>query len=195
MRRYITYTETWSLDGFEVLDLTKDTILEIGPGRGDFLFYLAKANPDKNIIAIEAKLWRFKKLKTRTALRKLQNVFLIKDYAQNILNHVNTRCVSNVHIQFPDPWPKRRHGHNRLIQKDFLDKLSQIICDDAKLSFVTDSEEYAEYAATVIAEVAHFKSIYDPVIQKNPEEIFTTYFYDKWKRQGKSFYLQEYLLK
>ena len=50
--------------------------LEIGPGRGDFLFWLAAENPDKTVTAIEYKRKRFDKLVRRREAKDSKNVEL-----------------------------------------------------------------------------------------------------------------------
>lgn len=173
--------------------INSDVILEIGPGRGDFLFWLAKNNPNKTIVAIEYKFMRYTKLIQRTRAKGLTNILIIKDYAQNILNHIPNRCVSETHIQFPDPWPKRKHGHNRLISDIFLDNLSKVAKDGSSIRITTDDPNYAEEIAKVFDKTTNFKANLPQKIQKNPEFVFPTYFCEKWKRSNRSFYYQEYV--
>jgi tRNA (guanine-N7-)-methyltransferase len=53
--------------------------------------------------------------------------------------------VNNTYIYFPDPWPKKRHHKNRLIQLDFLHTLFDIQKKGSFLEFKSDNLEYFDW--------------------------------------------------
>ena len=63
----------------------KRLIVEVGPGRGDFLFHLAEKNPEAVIVGIEIKAKRVDKLIRRIERRGLKNVRIIQDDARDAL--------------------------------------------------------------------------------------------------------------
>ena len=169
----------------------KRLILEIGPGRGDFLFQLAEENPEHLIVAIECKRKRYEKLILRIAKRKLENVVLIKGEAQYVLqNFLKNISFEKTFILFSDPWPKKRHAKNRLIKSQFLTLLTQFMTKKADLIITTDDEKYAAWMQEEFEKVPNLKL-------QNPEEIypgiFETFFAQKWKEMGKT--LQAFYLK
>ena len=54
----------------------------------------------------------------------LHNIFVYQGDARELLNQVPDKFFNNIYILFPDPWPKNRHHKHRLINKDFLQYLS-----------------------------------------------------------------------
>ena len=53
-------------------------------------------------------------------------------------------------IQFPDPWPKKRHHKRRLIQPDLVRLLVQRLIPGGELQLATDWEEYARQMLEVL---------------------------------------------
>lgn len=184
----LCYPATFSgLEGFT------DTrrVLEIGPGRGDFLFYLSENNPKSEIYAVELKSKRYFKLIDRITKRGLNNVKVIQaDARQAVVEIFEPDTIDEIHINFPDPWPKRKHTKNRLVSKEFLSDCARILKRGGIVSFVTDSKDYAD-------EVARNCSPDLQVGQLSPglkagttldNEIFPSYFAQKWLKEGRKFY-------
>jgi tRNA (guanine-N7-)-methyltransferase len=53
-------------------------------------------------------------------------------------------------VLFPDPWPKRRHHKNRLMQPEFLDLLAEKSVPGALLYFRTDHGPYFTDASSTL---------------------------------------------
>ena len=60
--------------------------------------------------------------------------------------------IDRVFILFPDPWPKRRHRKRRLVSRETLEALAEIMADGAELRIATDDADYLgwilEYATS-----------------------------------------------
>lgn len=159
-------------------------IIEIGPGRGDFLYHLAEKNKDAVVIAIELKSGRYFKLIERINKRKLVNVMLIQaDGRYAITRYFEKGAIDEIHINFPDPWPKNKHGKNRLISKQFLKDCAEMLAKDGTLNIVTDSEAYSN---SIKKDAAAIKDILKD--ENTSGEVFPTYFAEKWKKMGRSFF-------
>lgn len=50
--------------------------------------------------------------------------------------------VDRVFILFPDPWPKRRQHKRRIVSRETLGGLAEIMTDDAELRLATDDADY-----------------------------------------------------
>jgi tRNA (guanine-N7-)-methyltransferase len=61
-------------------------------------------------------------------------------------NLVPPRSVLEVIVNFPDPWPKKRHQENRLLQRGFFRKLSTRLVEGGRLLLTTDHEGYFRFA-------------------------------------------------
>jgi tRNA (guanine-N7-)-methyltransferase len=51
--------------------------------------------------------------------RSLTNVRLIHYDALFFIKLLKNNSIKNIYINFPDPWPKRKHNKRRLIKHDF----------------------------------------------------------------------------
>ncbi|HQH80415.1 MAG TPA: tRNA (guanosine(46)-N7)-methyltransferase TrmB [bacterium] len=155
-------------------------ILEIGPGRGDFLFHLAEKNPEAVIVGIEIKEKRVAKLIRRVENRGLKNVVIILSDAKDVIEKIfENSSVEEIHINFPDPWPKNRHSKNRLITELFLEKCALILKDGGAINFATDDFTYAQAAEKSALCVKRIK------LAPPSEDQFPTYFAMKWKMSGR----------
>lgn len=161
-------------------------IVEVGPGRGDFLFHLAQTNPDKSIVGIEIKRKRVDKLINRVENRKLNNVTIIQDDARCALPRFFVEnSVDAIFINFPDPWPKRRHEKNRVLSRDFLEDCCKVLKFYGNLNITTDFAPYAETVANEVAAIPLLEICY-------PDEPFPTLFAQKWTKMGRTIYYQKY---
>ncbi len=158
-------------------------ILEIGPGRGDFLFHLAETNPHAEIIGVELKSQRYFKLIERIIKRGFKNVKVIQaDGRYLVANDLAPETIDEIHINFPDPWPKRKHTKNRLMSKEFLECCARVLKKDGLISFITDSKDYADEVAKEKGDRLIF------TFEKVACPLFLTYFAQKWLKEGRKFY-------
>jgi len=170
------------------LDNATRLILEVGPGRGDFLFHLAETNPDSLVVGIEIKRKRVDKLIHRTEKRKLCNVIIIQDDARSALpRFFSDGSVDEIHINFPDPWPKNRHSGNRSVSTDFLNECRRVLKDGGFVNFVTD---FIPYAAAVSDDASRIAGL---VACDDANETFPTFFAMKWKKMGRKFVCRRYV--
>ncbi|MFH1874802.1 MAG: tRNA (guanosine(46)-N7)-methyltransferase TrmB [Pseudomonadota bacterium] len=169
-------------------------IVEIGPGRGDFLFHLAESSPDAQVIGIEIKHKRVDKLIARTEKRELKNIIIIQDDGRKALKRfIKDMAVETIHINFPDPWPKNRHEKNRLISQGFISDCHQALKSDGAIYFTTDFERYAQEVAEEFKEFRGFKSLYLNQISLESDEAYPTFFAQKWIEMGRTIYYQKYV--
>src|SRR5215469_11449301 len=94
--------------------------VELGCGDASFLVELARRHPEKNFIGVERLLGRITKLDRkgrRTGLKNLRGVRIESAYFLRYL--LPPHSAEAIHIYFPDPWPKKRHHKNRLINEGF----------------------------------------------------------------------------
>lgn len=118
--------------------------VEIGPGKGEFLEYIALLKPSTNFLGIEKNGKYFSKALARISNNRLSNVKLIKGEALSIFqNNIPPATISAIHIYFPDPWWKRRHWKRRLLNPQFIQLLWKSLNNDSGgLFLATDVKEY-----------------------------------------------------
>ena len=50
--------------------------------------------------------------------------------------------ISEVHVYFPDPWPRKREQKRRLIRPEIVEQIGRVMRPDAIGIYVTDHEEF-----------------------------------------------------
>jgi tRNA (guanine-N7-)-methyltransferase len=125
--------------------------LEIGSGHGHWLTSFASNKPNEVFVGIDLISKRVKKSETKKKNQKLNNVFFIKAEVTEFLQAL-PEClkINSTFVMFPDPWPKKRHSKNRIIQNDFLTLLAQISTRTSKLYFRTDDKPYFDWTTSMI---------------------------------------------
>lgn len=126
-------------------------ILEIGSGKGRFLIDTASERPDVNLIGIEKSLHYYRVIRDRLRKRDLRNVRLINYDAFVVLQKmIPDASIAEIHIYFPDPWPRKKEQKRRIIRPEVLAEIRRVLVDGGWGIYVTDHREYFEAAAPLI---------------------------------------------
>jgi len=131
------------LDLERMFPLWQPVEIELGSGDGSFLAKYAGLHRQRNFIGVERLLGRLRKLDRKATRLGLENVRAVRIEAAYFLEHLlPPACAEAVHIYFPDPWPKRRHRKNRLINDRFPLMASQALADGGVIFLRTDDADY-----------------------------------------------------
>ena len=126
--------------------------IEIGMGKGTFIIESAKRNPDINYIGIEKySSVRFRALE-KMEEEELKNLIFIRMDAEYIENVFDKEEVSNIFLNFSDPWPKERNAKRRLTSDRFLKRYTNIMKKDGRVIFKTDNNDLFEYSVETARE-------------------------------------------
>jgi tRNA (guanine-N7-)-methyltransferase len=135
--------------GLEPIDLEAEfgsrrpVILEIGSGKGRFLVESAIEHPELSFIGVEMALAYFRVVRKRIEKRELDNARVINYDARAVVSRMlGDASIREIHIYFPDPWPKKKKRKRRFVQDGVLEQLDRILEPDGQGFFVTDHEEY-----------------------------------------------------
>ena len=132
--------------------------LEIGCGHGHWLTSLASSNKNELFVGIDLLSKRIRKADRKKELAYLDNVFFLKAEASEFLEALPKKIhIKNTFVMYPDPWPKKRHHKNRLIQDSFLCLLHDKSIKESKLFFKTDHKAYFEWTKQIISESASWE--------------------------------------
>ena len=154
--------------------------LEIGPGRGDFLFFLAEEDPTRTVVGVEIKLKRCEKLKIRMEKRALTNVELVCMDARTFLPQCADAEFDKIFILFSDPWPKNRHAKNRVFQEAFVAEILRVLKTEGRIYVAHDDPNYVAQIREVFGAFAASFVARDEGVE------FTTFYADKWKKEGRT---------
>ena len=124
-------------------------LFEIGSGRGDFLLAMAAERPAWNVLGLEMSRPRCEGLVRKAERMGLGNVLVLNAVAElAVTEFLPAACAQELHIHFPDPWPKKRHHKRRLLGPAVVPGLIRVLAPGALLCVMTD---HAEYAADALA--------------------------------------------
>ena len=117
---------------------------EIGFGNGDNLLALAASRPAEDFLGIEVHRPGVGRLLLQLEERGIGNVRVLCHDAVEVLERdLGGRCLDEILVLFPDPWPKKRHHKRRLIQAPFVALLAERLRAGGALRLATDWEPYA----------------------------------------------------
>jgi tRNA (guanine-N7-)-methyltransferase len=144
-------TGFFRLDFEKLFGNTSPVVLEIGSGKGRFLIGTAMERPDLNLIGIEKSLHYHRVIRDRALKRGLSNVRLINHDAFLVLQRmVPDASLAEIHIYFPDPWPRKKEQKRRIIRAEVLEEIRRVLVGGGSAIYVTDHREYFEAAAPLI---------------------------------------------
>lgn len=140
--------------------------VELGSGDGSFLAAYAAARPGVNFIGVERLLGRLRKLDKKARRAGLGNVRCLRIEASYFLEFMVPKSgIGALHIYFPDPWPKRRHHKNRLINERFPEIAAQALGTLGMVYLRTDDENYFEQMLVCFGNSPLFRS------EETPEDL------------------------
>ncbi len=129
----------------------KDKIhVEIGMGKGQFIYTLAQNNPDIQFVGIEKYDSVIVRALEKLIEEPLDNLLLLRADANFLLDFFNENSLDRVYLTFSDPWPKNRHEKRRLTHHRFLKMYETLLKDDGDLHFKTDNDPFFEYSVESI---------------------------------------------
>lgn len=150
--------------------------LDIGCGRGRFLWEMAQQQGDWNFLGleirkplvIEANEWR-----DRQNLTNLHYLFCnVNISLKDILTSLPEKTLHYVSIQFPDPWFKHRHQKRRVVQDELVDILSEFIITGGQVFLQSDVEEVALQMRNLFDHNPDFSRSHD-WLEENPLPVQT----------------------
>lgn len=148
--------------------------IEIGPGRGGFVFERCVAAPDARILGLEIRLkWahivdeRLKKQGLHARARVLAN-----DARWALPRLGPAGSVRAAFLHFPDPWWKKRHAKRLVVGDVLLTEIARLLAPGGELFVQTDVEDRAALYETQVASVAALEPAGDapgsPRLAENP---------------------------
>ena len=118
--------------------------LEIGFGVGNFIIEMGIREPNENFIGIDFYHKGIRKVITRIAKYEICNARIVYgDAKEKIPLLFKPEELNKVYINFPDPWPKKRHHKRRLIKPTFIKILAEKLKYGSEIHIATDHESYA----------------------------------------------------
>jgi tRNA (guanine-N7-)-methyltransferase len=162
-------------------------VVEIGFGRGEFLRKMAAADPKTAFVGVELSFKRVLKMTRRIAASEIENLRLLQARGENVVHDLlEAGSVAEFWINFPDPWPKKRHAKHRLVQPEFVHRLAECLAAQGIVYLATDDPAYAEQMDEVLSAEPLLENVYAPAhwLPEVPGRMHTAY-EDEWRAQGR----------
>lgn len=137
--------------------------IELGAGDGSFLAQWTALNPERNFLGVERLLGRLRKIDRKSRRAGLTNVRVLRLEAAYFAEYLlPCDSVSAFHIYFPDPWPKRKHRQNRLINEHFTEVLRAALVPGGAVYLRTDDTDYFAQMTCVFGANKNFEELPTP---------------------------------
>ena len=137
-----------------LLPTSQALVWEIGSGHGHFLVQYAQACPAKFCVGVDIIRDRLSRSGKKRDRAKLTNCHFVQAEAREFLEALPAGVtLREVWTLFPDPWPKKRHHKNRILQADFFEALAGRAGQGTPLYFRTDHAGYFSAVAALIPEL------------------------------------------
>ena len=120
--------------------------IEVGMGKGKFIYEMARIHPDINYIGIEKYSSVLLRAIQKMEQEPLDNLKFIRMDAESIAEVFAEGEVDRIYLNFSDPWPKDRHAKRRLPSKEFLKRYDQFLKKDGVIEFKTDNRGLFDFA-------------------------------------------------
>jgi tRNA (guanine-N7-)-methyltransferase len=160
MRKLSSSTLPWPTDWSQLFGSVRPLIVEIGFGRGQFLYHLADTRPDASIVGLEISNRCLTSAERTIERRGLDNLRVVHSTAETALHHLmEPGTVCEFHINFPDPWFKQQHSRRRLMQRPVVNALVNRLRPGGMLYLATDILAYAEMSHKLLGETPGLDNI------------------------------------
>lgn len=132
-------------------------VIDFGSGMGDHTLSLASNNANLGVLAIDVHTVGLLAIAESATEQELANVRTHHGDGMDVFKDwLTSGTIDEIHILFPDPWPKARHHKRRLINQQFLEMAIRILKPTGRIVFVTDAEDYFASAKEIIKDFDKF---------------------------------------
>ena len=158
--------------------------VDLGCGDGGFLVNLAAHHPDRRFLGIERLLGRATKAARRAARMNLSNLKVLRIESNYAVSYLLPKAgIFRIHLLFPDPWPKKKHFKNRLVQPAFCAAAHRVLEPGGEWLLKSDDAEFFEEAVETIG----CSGFFDQIPWAEGEFFFPpTDFEQQWLGEGKT---------
>jgi tRNA (guanine-N7-)-methyltransferase len=152
------------LDLAELFPQAQPLEADLGCGDASFIVEYARRHPERNFIGVERLLGRIRKLDRKGCRAGLVNLRGVRIESSYFLQYLlPPRAASALHVYFPDPWPKKKHHKNRLVNGSFPTLARAALTPGGVVYLRTDDADYFRQMTDVFAAEKQFQEIETPV--------------------------------
>lgn len=153
--------------------------VEIGSGKGDYWLMMADKYPQEIWIGIEKDInvSAIAVRKYDQSAQKPPHMCFIQKDAEAIEDWFDVGEIDVLHLNFSDPWPKKRAHKKRLSHASFIQRYQRIVNDQGEIQMKTDNADLFEFSLLQFQEANWFLHEISVDYRRNdhPEDAITEY--------------------
>lgn len=142
-------------------DAARPLHVDIGCGKGHFCADLASSRPDINVLGIEIREQLVDEAKRLRGLTASGNLDFVAGSANALfapsVDALQPGALASCSVQFPDPWPRRRHQKRRVVQRPLVRDIASRLPSGGFVFLQSDVEELAREMRTAFLECGAFE--------------------------------------
>ena len=184
----VTWEENPNRDNLDLQKLfgQKDIWLEIGFGGGEHFVHMAETYPEVGIIGCEPYINGVAMLLGKIRKANVENIAIHPGDARDLFDVVPDHIFSKVFLNYPDPWPKKRHHRRRFVTPEHLEPLHRAMKPGAELRVATDIPDYVRQTLEQVPRHGFEWLAQEPADWRNPWADWTSTRYEqKALREGR----------
>lgn len=190
------------LEHYEPVEISSEALfgnsaplhVEYCSGNGAWIASKALEFAEVNWIAIEKKFERAAKIWALVKRESLKNLLVICGDGLTVTErYLKDDSIAQVFVNFPDPWPKKRHWKHRIIAQPFLKQVHRVLDPAGYLTFVTDDDDYSKVMTEELTLFKQFSPLApEPFYLKALPGYGSSFFEQMWRKQGKNIYYHQW---
>lgn len=139
------------LDLAEVFPQQHDVVLDIGFGGGEGVVEMAAARPHEAILGVEVHTPGVARVLDAIEANGWGHVRVAATDVLELLPRLPGGSLAGIRVWFPDPWPKNKQRHRRLVQPAVVRAWTDRLRPGGVLHVATDIADYAVHTEAVVA--------------------------------------------
>ncbi len=184
--------EEWKGRWSERFENKQPLHIEIGMGKGQFVYQMAKQHPEINYIGIELQTSVIVSALDKQVEDPQPNLQLLHVNGGELTQYFAENEVDRVYLNFSDPWPKTRHEKRRLTYQTFLAVYENILIPNGEIHFKTDNQGLFEYSLVSFSQYGMLlKQVWLDLHQSDYEGNIMTEYEEKFSSRGNRIYRVE----
>jgi tRNA (guanine-N7-)-methyltransferase len=134
--------------------------LEIGFGGGEHMVHMAATYPEIGLIGCEPFINGVAMLLGRIRSAGVTNLAIHPGDVRDLFDVLPPASIARAFLNYPDPWPKRRHHRRRFVTQDHLVPLARTLRPGAEFRIASDIPDYIRQARAEVPK-AGFRLVED----------------------------------
>jgi len=131
--------------------------IDVGCGDGAFLAALASQEPEHDFLGIERLFGRVQSACRRLSEGRIGNTRILRVESSYAIRYlIPSGSVAAFYLNFPDPWPKRRHQWRRIVNEEFFKSVHRALLPGGVLRIATDQVDYFNQIQRVSSQAEGF---------------------------------------